>query len=200
MFKNPINNGNLSDNSSLKNIIDNSKIVKKYSSRKLKQGIPNEMQKYNEFLTYQKPILDEANYLAERIKNENIQKQKDNFEFIEKIKNEREIKMKELANKQSDKEIIKKELFDDIPKQQDLTPTIYTDLEFEIRDINNNNQIENESILSKVDTEINNNIKKIERKGRPKGSKNISKGKTLYLGPPKEDKNIPSEGSLYLEI
>ncbi len=45
MYKNPINNGDVSDYNSLKKQRDNGAIIKKYESIKLKTK-PNELQKY----------------------------------------------------------------------------------------------------------------------------------------------------------
>jgi len=130
MYKNPLNNGDISDYNSLKKQRDPATIVKKYSSKKL-QTEPTELQKYYQYMTYQQPILDELNYVAERLKTEDIETQKNNFNFIEDQKIEREKKMKELAG--MNKENIRNELFDasSMKKQEDLTPTITTDLELE---------------------------------------------------------------------
>lgn len=130
MYKNPLNNGDISDYNSLKKQRDPAKIVKKYSSKKL-QTEPTELQKYYQYMTYQQPILDELNYVAERLKTEDIETQKKNFNFIEDQKIEREKRMKELAG--MNKENIRNELFDasSIKKQEDATPTITTDLELE---------------------------------------------------------------------
>lgn len=139
MYRNPANcNGDLSDYNSLKNQINNSEIVKKYSSKKLKTE-PTELQKYYDYLTYQQPILDDINYTAQRLKDENIKKQKEDFEFLEKLKNERENKMKDVSNKEKSLTAeLKNQLFDKPQTILDLTPTIITnnELEFEIRDIN----------------------------------------------------------------
>lgn len=130
MYKNPLNNGDISDYNSLKKQRDPATIVKKYSSKKL-QTEPTELQKYYQYMTYQQPILDELNYVAERLKTEDIETQKKNFNFIEDQKIEREKRMKELAG--MNKENIRNELFDasSIKKQEDMTPTINTDLELE---------------------------------------------------------------------
>jgi hypothetical protein len=130
MYKNPLNNGDISDYNSLKNQRDYGKIIRKYSSKKL-QTEPNELQKYYQYLTYQQPILDELNYVAERLRTEDIETQKKNFNFIEDQKIEREKRMKQLAG--INKENIKDELFDNssLKKLEDITPTINTDLELE---------------------------------------------------------------------
>jgi hypothetical protein len=130
MYKNPLNNGDISDYNSLKNQRDYGKIIRKYSSKKL-QTEPNELQKYYQYMTYQQPILDELNYVAERLRTEDIETQKKNFNFIEDQKIEREKRMKQLAG--INKENIKDELFDNssLKKLEDITPTINTDLELE---------------------------------------------------------------------
>jgi len=130
MYKNPLNNGDISDYNSLKKQRDAGAIVKKYSSKKM-QTEPTELQKYYQYMTYQQPILDELNYVAERLRTEDIETQKKNFNFIEDLKINQEKKMKTLA--EVNKEDIRNELFDDnsIRKQEDATPTITTDLELE---------------------------------------------------------------------
>ena len=142
MYKNPLNNGDISDYNSLKKQRDPATIVKKYSSKKL-QTEPTELQKYYQYMTYQQPILDELNYVAERLRTEDIETQKKNFNFIEDQKIEREKRMKELAG--MNKENIRNELFDasSMKKQEDLTPTITTDLELEYLKPVNNNEIDN---------------------------------------------------------
>ena len=133
MYRNPLG-GDLSDYNSLKNQIDNGARVKKYQSKKL-QTEPTELQKYYQYLTYQQSILDEINYVAERMRSENINKQKEDFNFIENLKIEREKQMKEKAKIE---ELIKKqqqeELFgySSLEKTTDLTPTINTDNEMEV--------------------------------------------------------------------
>jgi len=87
------------------NIKDDGKIIKKYSSRKLKT-IPTELQKYNEYLTKSQPILDEANYVASRRKDKRTKKKEEDFEFIEDLKDKRRAE-----------------------KSKDKTPTILTDFE-----------------------------------------------------------------------
>lgn len=142
MYRNPANyNGDLSDYNSLKNQRNNSEIIKKYSSKKLKTE-PTELQKYYEFLTYQQPILDEINYTAEKLKTENIKKKKEDFEFLEKLKEEREKKMKGVIDKtetKTEKERIKETLFEPEQTSLDLTPSFQTEneLELEIRDREN---------------------------------------------------------------
>ena len=83
MYKNPLNNGDISDYNSLKKQHDNGRKVKKYQSVKL-QTKPTELQKYYQYMTYQQPILDELIYVAERMRTEDINKQKEDFEFNEK--------------------------------------------------------------------------------------------------------------------
>lgn len=134
MYRNPLYNGNYSDYNLLKNQQDKSSITNKYSSRKLKQGEATEKIKFYEYLTYQQPILDELIYVAERMRNENIQKQKEDFNFIQKLKQEREIKLKEASNLQKDNKEIKAELFGEVPVSKDETPTITTEMEMEFPD------------------------------------------------------------------
>jgi hypothetical protein len=147
MYRNPANyNGDLSDYNSLKNQINNSEIIKKYSSKKLKTE-PTELQKYYEYLTYQQPILDEINYTAQKLKDENIKKQKEDFEFLEKLKEEREKKMKGVVDKTEtniEKERIKETLFEPQSKSYDLTPSFQTEneLEFDIMDKEYKNYID----------------------------------------------------------
>lgn len=126
-------------------------LVKKYTSKKLKEKPTNEL-KYYEYLTYQRPILDEMNYVAERMKTENINKQKSDFEFIEDLKNKREKQMKELAKTEGDIERLKKELFegDEITITDD-TPTITTELELSL---DSRNQIDFEKIKEKASSKI----------------------------------------------
>jgi predicted transcriptional regulator YheO len=130
MYKNPLNNGDISDYNSLKNQRDYKPMIDKY---KKKLPIkPTELQKYYQYMTYQQPILDEANYVAERMKNENINKQKEDFYFIEDLKKKREEEMKKHSQSE---EMIKKTretLFEPQPKNDDITPTINTDLEIEM--------------------------------------------------------------------
>ena len=149
MYKNPLNNGDISDYNSLKKQRDAGAIVKKYSSKKL-QTEPNELQKYYQYMTYQQPILDELNYVAERLRTEDIETQKKNFNFIEDQKIEREKKMKALAG--VNKEDIAKELFDgsSIRKQEDATPTITTDLELEYAKPVNNRQEEIDDLIGSL--------------------------------------------------
>ncbi len=131
MYKNPINNGDVSDYNSLKKQRDNGAIIKKYESIKLKTK-PNELQKYYQYLTYQQPILDELNYVAERMRSEDIKTKTDDYNFIEDLKIKREKQMKE--NSTIEKDISKDTLFDTSSeiKQDDPTPIINTDVEMEI--------------------------------------------------------------------
>ena len=147
MYKNPLNNGDISDYNSLKKQHNNGSIVKKYQSKKLETK-PTELQKYYQYQTYQQPILDELNYVAERMRTEDIKKKTDDFEFTEKLKIKKEGLMKDLS-KVEGKDIAREELFDisSTKKNDDITPIIATDveLEFEIRDrpdYNNNNNRE----------------------------------------------------------
>ena len=128
MYKNPLKSVNISDNNSLKKQRDYGKIVKKYETVKLKTE-PNELQKYYQYQTYQQPILDELNYVAERMRTEDIKTKTDDYNFIEDLKIKREKLMKETAT--AKKEIGTETLFDEesIIKQEDMTPVIATDLE-----------------------------------------------------------------------
>ena len=134
MYKNPLNNGDLSDYNSLKNQQDNGKIIKKYQSRKLKTE-PTELQKYYQYLTYQQSILDELNYVAQRMKDENIQKQKEDFNFIEDLKLRREKTMQEEAKMESTIKEMRESLFNypSVEIEKDITPTIITDNELEMQ-------------------------------------------------------------------
>ena len=108
----------LSDTSSLMNIKDNSKIIQKYSSRKLKT-IDNDKQKYREYLTKSKPILDEANYVSLREQEKTLDNEKKIFEYIQNLKDKR--------NKQANITPInevRKSVID-----QDITPTIQTEMD-----------------------------------------------------------------------
>jgi hypothetical protein len=128
MNKNPLKSVNISDNNSLKKQRDYGKIIKKYEKVKLKTE-PNELQKYYQYLTYQQPILDELNYVAERMRTEDIKTKTDDYNFIEDLKIKREKLMKETAT--AKKEIGTETLFDaeSIIKQEDMTPVIDTTLE-----------------------------------------------------------------------
>ena len=134
MYRNPLYNGDYSEYNSLKNQQNKSIITDKYSSRKLKQGVATEKVKFYEYLTYQQPILDELIYVAERMRNENIQKQKEDFDFIQKLKQEREIRLKKASELQKDNKEIKEELFGEVPMPKDETPTMTSELEMEIPD------------------------------------------------------------------
>lgn len=92
-------------------INDNSKIIKKYSSRKLKLE-PTDEQKYREYLTYKQPILDEAIYVSLKEKEKSFENEKKIFEFIQNLKNKRNLE-------ETNKALIK----------QDITPTIQTDFD-----------------------------------------------------------------------
>ena len=132
MYRNPLNNGDLSDYNSLKNQRDYGARIKKYEKIKLETK-PNELQKYYQYLTYQQPILDELNYVAERMRSENINKQKEDFNIIKDIHKEKETKLKDIANTEKDlTPELKNELFDEPQVIMDLMPTINTDLELEL--------------------------------------------------------------------
>jgi|688.fasta_scaffold07622_10 hypothetical protein len=131
MYKNPLNNGDISDYNSLKKQTNNGSIVKKYQSKKLETK-PTELQKYYQYQTYQQPILDELNYVAERMRTEDIKKKTDDYEFTEKLKIKKEGLMKDLS-KEEGKDIAREELFDisSTKKNDDMTPIINTDVELE---------------------------------------------------------------------
>ena len=131
MYKNPLNNGDISDNNSLKKQRDYAKIVKKYQSKKLETK-PTELQKYYQYLTYQQPILDELNYVAERMRTEDIKTKTDDYNFIEGLKIKKEGLMNE-TSKEEGKDIAREELFDtsSTEKNDDMTPIINTDVEME---------------------------------------------------------------------
>jgi hypothetical protein len=119
----------VSDYNTLKNQRDYSKIFKKYESQKLKTE-PTELQKYYQYLTYQQPILDELNYVSERMKNEDIRTKTNDFNFIEDLRKKREELMKVNSKKERDEGIAT--LFEpEIKEEPDMTPTIITRLELE---------------------------------------------------------------------
>lgn len=136
MYRNPLNNGDISDYNSLKKQRNPSQIINKYKKKLATQ--PTELQKYYQYMTYQQPILDEANYVAERMRTEDINKQKEDFNFIEdlKIKREEEMKKKSQLEKDMNNDI-RNDLFDyaSTIKQDDPTPTINTDVEMTIENI-----------------------------------------------------------------
>jgi hypothetical protein len=138
-YINPLNNGDISDYNSLKKQRNIGSIINKY--RKRLPTIPNETQKYYQYLTYQQPILDELNYVAERLKTEDIRKQKDNYDFIENLKIEKEKKLKNESVK--NKEGFLFDLFDDVStvKNEDKTPTINTELEMVFPDTRNASKV-----------------------------------------------------------
>lgn len=152
MYKNPLNNGDLSDYNSLKKQRDNGARVKKYEKIKL-QTQPTELQKYYQYLTYQQPILDDLNYIAERMRNENINKQKEDFNTLKDIHKEEETKLKDIANTEKDlTPELKQELFDEPQVIMDLMPTINSELELEIRDIPAKERVYNGAIILDLDT------------------------------------------------
>lgn len=132
MYINPLNNGKLSDYNSLKKQKNKSDITNKYINRNLKTK-PTEIQKYYQYLTFQQPILDELNYVSERMRTEDIKTKTDDYNFIEDLKIKREKQMKENANREKDMNENKNSLFDkeSIIKQEDTTPIINTDVEME---------------------------------------------------------------------
>jgi len=132
MYKNPLNNGKLSDYNSLKNQRNNGAIVKKYENKKLETK-PTELQKYYQYLTYQQPILDELNYVAERMRTEDIKTKNDDYNFVEDLKIKREKQMAEDAKQEEGIRENRVSLFDysSTIKQDDMTPIINTDVEME---------------------------------------------------------------------
>ena len=150
MYKKSLNNGDLSDYNSLKKQRDYGSIIKKYENKKI-QTEPTELQKYYQYLTYQQPILDELNYVAERMRNEDIKTKTDDYNFVEDLKIKREKEMKEKSLKEKD--VSKETLFDysSTVKQEDPTPVINTVLEMEYptepqpeqQRINNKEEIDN---------------------------------------------------------
>ena len=136
MYRNPLNNGDISDYNTLKKQRNPSQIINKYKKKLATQ--PTELQKYYQYMTYQQPILNEANYVAERMRTEDINKQKDDFNFIEDLKIKREAEMKQKSQLEKDmNNDIRNDLFDDAStiKQDDPTPTINTDVEMTIENI-----------------------------------------------------------------
>lgn len=136
MYKNPLNNGDISDYNSLKNQRNYSSIINKYKKKLPTE--PTELQKYYQYLTYQQPLLDEMNYVAERMKKEDINKQKEDYNFIEDLKIKREEEMKKKSELEKDmNNVIRNDLFDTSStiKQEDTTPTINTDVELTIENI-----------------------------------------------------------------
>jgi len=164
MYKNPLNNGDISDYNSLKKQADNGSRVKKYQSKKLETK-PTELQKYYQYQTYQQPILDELNYVAERMRTEDIKKKTEEYNFIEDLKIKREGLMKETSKKEKDVGI--ETLFDysSTIKNDDITPIINTDieLEYEIRDRTdyNNNNRKQVFIYEDLSFDANNNINEL---------------------------------------
>jgi hypothetical protein len=152
MYKNPLNNGKLSDNNSLKKQRDYGSIIKKYENIKLETK-PTELQKYYQYLTYQQPILDELNYVAERMRNEDIKTKTDDYNFVEDLKIKREKEMKENSQREESIKQNRDSLFDysSTVKQDDPTPVINTDIEMEMETpiikqqqrINNKDEIDN---------------------------------------------------------
>ena len=139
MYINPLNNGDISDYNSLKKQRDYGSIIKKFQSVKLETK-PTELQKYYQYMTYQQPILNELNYVAERMRTEDIKKKTDDYNFIEELKIKREKQMKEISLQK--KEIGTETLFDkqSFKKNDDITPVISTDFEmqYEPKIINKN--------------------------------------------------------------
>jgi len=130
MYKNPLNNGDISDYNSLKKQRDYGKKIKKYETIKLKTE-PTELQKYYQYQTYQQPILDELNYVAERMRTEDIKKKTDDYNFIEELKIKNEGLMKETSKKEEEAGM--ETLFDksSLIKNDDMTPAINTNVEME---------------------------------------------------------------------
>jgi hypothetical protein len=202
MYRNPLNNGDISDYNTLKKQRNPSQIINKYKKKLPTE--PTELQKYYQYMTYQQPILNEANYVAERMRTEDINKQKDDFNFIEDLKIKREAEMKQKSQLEKDmNNDIRSDLFDisSTVKEEDPTPTINTDVEMTIENIPIPAKIEIQNDLfgnefnDTVSTTTENipmaQIKEgqvIEKKKQirnPKkgkmGSKKINEGRTLNL-------------------
>lgn len=116
-----INRKNLSDYSSLKKPNKDGEIIKEYTSIKLKTE-PTELQKYYEYLTKSQSVLDEVNYVADRMKREDLETLRQEYLFLEKLKADREKEISKDAVK-----VIKGE----IVNNEDITPTIQTPMELE---------------------------------------------------------------------
>ena len=121
-----INRKNLSDYSSLKKPNKDGEIVKEYTSIKLKTE-PTELQKYYEYLTNEQAILDEVNYVADRMKREDLRSLREEYRFLEELKIERQ---KELLKEEQREAGIKK-ISGEIISNNDITPTIQTPMELE---------------------------------------------------------------------
>ncbi len=114
MYKNPLNNGDISDYNSLKKQRNPSQIINKYKKKLATE--PTELQKYYQY----------------------INKQKEDFNFIEDLKIKREAEMKQKSQLEKDmNNNIRSDLFDvsSTVKQDDPTPTINTDVEMTIENI-----------------------------------------------------------------
>ncbi len=187
MYKNPLNNGKISDYNSLKNQKDNGAIVKKYENKNLETK-PTELQKYYQYLTYQQPILDELNYVAERMRKEDIKTKNDNYNFIEDLKIKREKQMAEDAKREEGIRENRVSLFDysSTIKQDDMTPVINTDVEMETPIIIEQQQAKidlfgdnDEDLFSIADTQKEEAIIKIQNAIRNKNA--IDKVSSLFV-------------------
>ena len=187
MYKNPLNNGKISDYNSLKNQRDNGAIVKKYENKKLETK-PTELQKYYQYLTYQQPILDELNYVAERMRTEDIKTKNDDYNFIEDLKIKREKQMAEDAKQEEGIRENRVSLFDysSTIKQDDMTPVINTDVEMETPIIIEQQQAKidlfgdnDEDLFSIADTQKEEAIIKIQNAIRNKNA--IDKVSSLFV-------------------
>ncbi len=187
MYKNPLNNRDLSDYNSLKKQRDYGSIIKKYENKKL-QTEPTELQKYYQYLTYQQPILDELNYVAERMRKEDIKTKNDNYNFIEDLKIKREKQMAEDAKREEGIRENRVSLFDysSTIKQDDMTPVINTDVEMETPIIIEQQQAKidlfgdnDEDLFSIADTQKEEAIIKIQNAIRNKNA--IDKVSSLFV-------------------
>lgn len=121
----------ITDYSAPNNQIDKSKEIKKYQ-RRLKPE-PTEKQKFNEYLTYQQPILDELNYNTEKKRQKKEQRKEEDFIRTEELKDKREeqLKKKALMGKTPEiKQRLQEDLFDVKPViNKDPNPTINTNID-----------------------------------------------------------------------
>lgn len=152
----------VSDYNSLKNQRDTGRMIREIKDKNKNKPkiIATETQKYYEYLTYAQPILDEINYIAEKQKTEDINKQKTDYEFLEKVKTQKEDFMKQ---EEANKITMRSDLFD--YPLIDLTPTIITDTELEFT--------KEEKSALKIEKGIINKIRRIRAKKELEGMKKI---------------------------
>lgn len=173
----------ISDNNSLKNQKDSGKIVRKYTSRKLKTE-PNEVQKYNDYLTKSKPILDEANYIAEKKKMNKTNRKIEDFEFIQDLKDKRLGKGTRIRKglPRVDGIISLEELIGKEPSKIDMTPTVQSELELAVVDVpraknelfGDNIEMSQEKSAEKIEKAILDKVKRIRAKKELETQKKIS--------------------------